>query len=120
MKIKIKNMRKILIILSLLIICINILSSTVLGFDTSDYKPGTVTKSDAKNITDKAGVILGAVRNVGVVVSVITLMLIGVKYMFGSVEERADYKKTLGPYFIGFIFMMSITSIVSFIYKSIT
>ena len=118
---KVQNIIKLLFIITILIIYVFSYSSIVFGFDTSDYNPnaGSIKTENAKKITDKAGVILGAVRNIGVVVSVIMLMLIGIKYMFGSVEEKADYKTSLGPYLIGFVLMMSTTAIVTFIYQSI-
>ena len=34
-------------------------------------------------------------------VSVITLVVLGIKYMVGSIEERAEYKKSMIPYLIG-------------------
>ena len=40
---------------------------------------------------------------VGVAVAVITGMVIGIKYMTGSVEEKANYKQRLVPYLIGCI-----------------
>ena len=39
--------------------------------------------------------------------------------MIGSVEERAEYKKTLIPYVIGCVLVVSITTIVSFIYNAV-
>ena len=44
---------------------------------------------------------LGLISIVGVALSVIILTIIGLKYMLGSVEERAEYKKELRPYLIG-------------------
>ena len=81
------------------------------------YKPSDPTTDDAEAIVDKVGTILGAVRNVSAVVSVIILMIIGIKYIFGSVEEKANYKATMIPYIIGCIMAVSGTTIVSFIYS---
>ena len=83
------------------------------------YKPSAVTSSDYQKAFDKAGVVLGAIRNVSAVVAVIVLMVIGVKYMIGSVEERAEYKKTMIPYIIGCVLAVSTSTIVSFIYNSV-
>ena len=62
--------------------------------------------------------ILGAIRNISIVVSVITLMIIGLKYIIGSAEEKANYKETMIPYIIGCILAVSGTTIVSFIYNA--
>ena len=36
----------------------------------------------------------------------------GIKYMLGSVEEKADYKKDMIPYLIGAVLLFAITVIV--------
>ncbi len=90
------------------------------GIDPSDYKPDNPTTDDAVEVTKKVGIVLGFIRNLSVVVSVIALMIIGVKYMFGSVEQKANYKATLVPYIIGCIMAVSGTTLVSFIYNSVT
>lgn len=66
---------------------------------------------------DKVGKILGVVQIVGSLVAVICLIVLGVKYMMGSVEEKAEYKKTLLPYFIGALMVFGITNLLNVIYK---
>lgn len=61
--------------------------------------------------------ILGIIQVIGVVGSVIILMVAGIKYMTGSVEEKADYKKALLPYLIGAIILFSSTTIANMVYK---
>ena len=83
------------------------------------YKPNVLTTEDAQLVTDKVGIVLGAIRNISVVVSVIALMIIGLKYIFASVEEKANYKATLVPYVIGFVLAIAGTTLVDFIYKMV-
>ena len=83
------------------------------------YKPNVLTTDDAQLVTDKVGIVLGAIRNTSVVVSVIALMIIGLKYIFGSVEEKANYKATLVPYVIGFALAIAGTTVVDFIYNMV-
>lgn len=83
----------------------------------NDYKPTDPTTDDAVELVDKVGVILGAIRNISAVTSVIIIMIIGTKYIFGSVEEKANYKSTMIPYIIGCVMAVSGTTIVSFIYN---
>ncbi|MEI3401230.1 MAG: hypothetical protein V8R51_02250 [Clostridia bacterium] len=40
-------------------------------------------------------------QTVGIVLSVVILIILGIKYMMGSAEEKAEYKKTMIPYLIG-------------------
>ena len=66
--------------------------------DLNQYKG---TGEDAPLFLEKVNTIVSVIETVGVISSVIILIVIGIKYMLGSVEERADYKKTMIPYLIG-------------------
>ena len=57
------------------------------------------------------------ITTIGVVVSVIALILLGIKYMMGSVEEKAEYKKTLMPYVIGAVLVFAASTIAQLVYK---
>ena len=65
---------------------------------------------------DKAGRVITVVRTVGSIASVVCLIVIGIKYMTGSVEEKAEYKKTLVPYVIGAALVFTITNLLSIVY----
>ena len=47
--------------------------------------------------------IVTILRNIAIIVAVISLSILGVKYMVGSVEEKASYKEKLIPIAIGAI-----------------
>ena len=66
------------------------------------------------------GTILGVVQTVGSVISIICLIVLGIKYMMGSVEEKANYKKTLLPYVLGAIMVLGISNFINVIYKIAT
>ena len=89
------------------------------GINPDDYKPDALDTSQAGTLISKAGIILGIIRNISVIVAVICLMLIGIKYIFGSVEEKANYKASLMPYVIGFVISIAGTTIVTFIYNAV-
>lgn len=86
--------------------------------DPSDYKPDELSNVETELIFNKTGIILAAIRNISIVTSVIVLMVIGVKYILGSVEEKASYKETMVPYIIGCILATSGIVIVSYIYNA--
>lgn len=77
------------------------------------YKPGGVNSGD--QIISKGSKILNVITVLGVIISVITLTILGIKYMFGSIEEKADYKKSMIPYIIGVVLLIGITTIVGLI-----
>lgn len=83
--------------------------------NTDDYKVQELTTEEAGSALTKAKKILGVIRNIGVVVSVMMLMIIGIKYMLGSVEQKADYKTSLLPYTVGVVLIASGTTIVAII-----
>ena len=75
------------------------------------------TNSGSTKLVDKANIILASIRNIGIVLSVVMLIIIGIKYMFGSIEEKANYKKTLLPYLIGAVLLFTGSLIPEIIYK---
>lgn len=79
----------------------------------NDYKG---TSQNPQKATEKIGKILGYINVVGIVVSVVALILIGLRYMLGSVEEKAEYKKTLIPYIIGAFILFTGTLVPNLIY----
>ena len=66
--------------------------------------------------TSKANTIFSYLRTIGIVLSVVALIAIGIKYMLGSVEEKATYKQTLLPYLIGAILLFTGSLIPQLIY----
>lgn len=87
-------------------------------FNPDNWKPDSTTEVLGADKTKKfANKIIGGVQVIGSCASVIMLMIIGVRYIFGSVEEKAEYKKTLKPYVIGAVLLFGITNILVVIQK---
>lgn len=82
--------------------------------DLDDYKGGNI--GSTTKVTDKVGEVLGFIRVIGMIVSVGVLMVLGIKYMVGSVEEKASYKHSMIPYLIGAAILFSGTLLPSMIY----
>ena len=61
--------------------------------------------------------IMGVINTVGVVIAVIILMILGIKYMMGSAEEKAEYKKTMIPYLVGAILIFAASTIANVVYQ---
>ena len=64
-----------------------------------------------------AGKVIGVIRNISVIAAVIIIMVLGVKYMMGSVEEKAEYKKSFLPLIIGVLCVVAASSIAGFIFN---
>ena len=69
----------------------------------------TVTKTDKFNTI--GGKIIGMIQAIGNIVSVAVLVILGIKYMMGSAEEKAEYKKTMIPYLVGAILIFAASNI---------
>ena len=83
------------------------------------YHPGINIDVSNDRLIDKANIIINVMQIVGSVIAVISIMAIGLKYMFGSVTERATYKETMLPYLIGAIMLFSIVNIIKIFYEII-
>lgn len=114
-----------ILLLSLLIV--NILGSNNICLATSidvtenpDYWSGLTEEDEATRtvFNQKIKDIVETIRIVGMVISIIALSIIGIKFMIGSVEERAQYKQTLVPWLIGAIMIFAISALPSIIFES--
>ncbi len=115
------KIKKIAIIAILVILTITSFTGIVNAtIQPDDYKPSDLDQTDYYKPFKMAGVILNAITVTGVVVAVITVMLLGIKYMVGSVEEKAEYKKTMMPILVGMILLFCTSTIVSIIWNVTT
>ena len=117
-----------IIIVTTLILCISFTLASfmyqVQGFgigqmgDPESYinQGGSGNNTKAVNI---GNFIIGAIRRIGEAISIVMLMVIGIKYIFGSVAEKAEYKQTMMPYVLGAILIFAGSEFTNIIYKMI-
>lgn len=113
-------MKKTLKILSVLVLAIVLITFTTNVFAAGNpIDPASLQPSYGSDtqLQSKAASIMGMIRNAAVIASVIIIMILGVKYMLGSVEEKADYKKSFVPLIVGIVLVVSATAIASFIFN---
>lgn len=110
-------MKKSVKIISAVLMILAIVLTTTTVF-ASDFRPTDVSvdTSNTDKVQDIGASILGIIRVVGTIVAVGMLIVLGIKYMMGSAEERAEYKKTLFPYFIGAILIFAATNLADMVY----
>lgn len=105
-----------IVILLLVTLIVPMVAVNATGYEPGDYTGDTNFKG--KSSVDKIGNnIIGVLRMIGSIVSVVVLIIIGIKYMTGSVEEKAEYKKTLMPYFVGAIIVFGASVILGAIFE---
>ncbi len=112
-----KRTYKLMSVLMIAVMLVCTLSSAIFATGiTPDRIQPTPTNADPK-ITEIGGKILSAITTVGIVLSVIMLAVLGVKYMMGSAEEKAEYKKSMMPYLIGAVLIFAASTIATAVYN---
>lgn len=74
---------------------------------------------EAEEAEDIGNIVLGLIQVVGTFLLVGALMILGVKYMVGSTEERASYKKTILPYVIGAVLLFGAVNLTAVVYETL-
>ena len=112
-------MKKAVKIITILLVAIMLVtfSTTVFADVVSFDSLSANYQGDSSKLTEKASNVMGLIRNVAIIASVIILMVLGVKYMLGSVEEKAEYKKSFIPLIVGIILVVSASAIAAFVFK---
>ena len=105
-----KTLRIITIIATIVaVVCI---SSICFAEGPLDFK--SVKSSDDFNGVGET--IIGALKGIGTIVAVAILIVIGIKYMMGSAEEKKKNKKVMIPYLIGAVLIFAAPYIAGAIY----
>lgn len=107
---------KILTTIATILLIISMGASVVYadGITPDKLKPLYQGTGDIQTVGQK---IMGIINTVGVVIAVVILMILGIKYMMGSAEEKAEYKKTMIPYIIGAVLIFGATTIANAVYN---
>lgn len=107
----------ILFLLTLLVFSTTTYVQADIDIDPSNYNHGMPTTGEAGRALTMAGKVLGIIRNCGIIASVIVISIIGLKYMLGSLDEKANYKENAVPYIAGCALLLLCTTIPSIIYN---
>ena len=118
-----KKMEKVLSIIMIAIVIIFNVLTIVNAVDSGDkFQPssvnGTGSTMDTGSVQNLGQSVFAVVRVVGILISVIILVVLGIKYMMGSAEEKSEYKKTLLPYAIGALLIFAAANISQILYNA--
>lgn len=111
---KLKSIKLLVFITTLLLVLCMTCSNAYALITPNQVTPTDPSSSDIQNL---GGRILGIITTVGIVLSVIILAILGIKYMVGSAEEKAEYKKTFIPYIVGAVCIFLAPTIANMIYS---
>ena len=104
------------IIVTVLLVVIILTSAVSVVFaeiDPNAYKPSPVGTEN--KLMDIVKPIVGAINMIATIIFVVAIIILGIKYMTASVEERANYKKTMLPILIGGLLIFGTTTILNLI-----
>ena len=115
-----KKTIKVLFVLIILASIFGTTNSVMAALNSSGVSPDSY-KGDAgystTSIDTIGNQIIRIVSTIGSIAAVIVLVVLGIKYMMGSAEEKAEYKKTLLPYIIGAALVFAASSIATIIFN---
>lgn len=118
-----KKMSKVISIMLVVMMIISLGTSVFAAAVTGATDPSTL-KGESVTGTDKITKIgnqfITILTTVGSVAAVIVLIVLGIKYMMGSAEEKAEYKKTMMPYVIGAALIFAASTIAGVLYGFLT
>ena len=114
-----KKLIKIFSIL-VMVIMLSSIALNVFALSPSDITADYSTVKGATEITSVGKKVVGILQAVGVILSVIVLIVLGIKYMMGSAEEKAEYKKTMMPYIVGAALIFAASALAQVIYQFFT
>ena len=109
MKKTMKFLSALMIIMVLATACTSVFATGSVSID--NMKNGTVEGNAINGMEKIGGTIVAYVTNAAMVVSIVMIAVLGVKYMLGSAEEKAEYKKSLMPLLIGAILVFGAAAI---------
>ena len=110
-----KKLLKMITVLLMVMMVVSI-SISSLALEPGDME-GNKSAQGTTEITSVGNSIIGILQVVGIVLSVIVLIVLGIKYMMGSAEEKAEYKKTMMPYIVGAALIFAASAFAQVIYQ---
>ena len=116
MKKQVKILSIALIVLTILLAISNVVLATDIPGKIDQIAQGN-SSADTTKVVNLGATIVTIMQTVGIVVAVVVLLVLGIKYMMGSAEEKAEYKKTMIPYLVGAVLIFASTTIVNVVYN---
>lgn len=69
------------------------------------------------DFTTKIGNIIGFLQWAGAIAGVLIITIFGIKYIMGSLEEKAEYKKSMIPFIVGAVVLIAAPQIAKLIFS---
>ena len=112
-------MKKTIKILLICILVMTTLQCVVLAAGSIDTSIQIGTTPEISSSNAMISRILGFIQPIGSVISLLALVIIGFRYMFSSLEEKAQMKGIIGYYIAGAVLVFATSNILSVAYNII-
>ena len=110
----IKN-KKIIICIVCFLSFIIMFSNVAFALNTGVYKNIYTNDGKQSSIQDAGGYVLGIIQIVGVAVATILLLVLGIKYIMSSPEDKATIKDKASMYVVGAIIIFAASGLVGMV-----
>lgn len=120
---KTKTMKILTVTITVLTVLMVVMSFSQVSFAAITTTPDQIDAAqpgNASDITGIAGKILGFLQVLAIALLVIMVAVLGIKYIAGSAEEKAEYKKTFVPLIVGAILVFAAVTIANFIFTAVS
>lgn len=87
------------------------------GLITDIENSANLTSVNMGTLPETIGKVIAYIRNAAIIIGIVIILILGIKYMTGSVEEKAGYQKSFVPLIVGIVVVMAATSIASFLFS---
>lgn len=77
--------------------------------------PGIYTPGGETKLVKAGGAVLGAVQVIAIAFGIVSALVMGMKYMFSSIEDRVKIKQKLIIYVLGSILVFGATGLIKLI-----
>lgn len=114
---KVEKITKILTIVMIVMMLATICTNVLAAKDPSTTFTGKDASVETGEMETWINKIISVISILGSGISVVVLIVLGIKYMMGSAEEKAEYKKTLLPYIIGAVLVFAASSLAGIIFQ---
>ena len=120
-KLNLSKIQSYLNIALMVLLAVMVISSVLFPSLANDFDPTKVVANDSvpgqDQIQTLGGGLVGILQTVGIVLSVIVLIVLGIKYMMASPEQKSDYKATLVPYVVGAGLIFAASLVANVVYQ---
>ena len=117
-------MKKTLKVLSIILLAMTVLLAFSQPVTLAKGEPdkiiegiSTGVEEMSTEVNSAAATIINWIWGISIIVAVIVVMIIGIKYIIGSTQEKAEYKKSLIPLVVGIVLIVFATTIVKFLFS---